>query len=183
MAGTLCLLVSAGACGDDSQASDEVEDTASAGSESFSFTVTRQDGSRVELVDYQVTCEPQFYDGAAPDGDIIEVATPLDAIDRKRPEYFYIQAVVADVADGASYDFGFEFGFVYDDPSGADIVVGLGKGEPFTGAQELSQGSITIHSASCSPHPAIDLEVSGTLANEYETEGSVDITGQLDIEG
>ena len=108
------------------------------------------------------------------------MATPVDAIGPNRHGYFYVQAVVADVADGASYDFGFDFGFVYDHPSGADIVVGIGKGEPFTGAEELSRGTITIHSATCSPKTAIDLEVKGTLANEYETEGSVEIDGRMD---
>ncbi len=183
-AATLLLLAGAAACGDGSSVrDDEASDNATVGSESFSLTVTQEDGTRVELVDYQVSCEPRFYDGATPTGDIIEVATPVDAIGPNRHGYFYVQAVVADVADGASYDFGFDFGFVYDHPSGADIVVGIGKGEPFTGAEELSRGTITIHSATCSPKPAIDLEVKGTLANEYETEGSVEIDGRMNVGG
>ncbi len=180
LVGSLSLLTSAVACGEDSPTKDRNDD---AEADSFALSVKTESGQRVEFPKYAITCEPQFYDGATPNGEIIEVATPVDDFDPRRPKYFFIQAVVADVEDGASYDFGFDFGFVYDDPSGADIVVGVGKGEPFTGAQELSEGTLTIHSASCSPEPSIDLEVEGTLANEYETEGSIDIDGRINIGG
>jgi len=146
--------------------------------------VTRDDGSTLQFDDYTVTCEPRYYDGESPSGDIVEVRSQPDPTRKNFRPYFFVHAVVADVEDGASFEFGREMSFVYDNPRGVDFVIHDGRSdEPFVAYEEQSSGTLTVRSATCSPEPAIELEVSGTLANEYETVPGVEVVGVIDVGG
>lgn len=155
--------------------------------EEFSIVVTREDGSTLEFEGYDVTCEPNFFVGTLPRGGMIEVSAPFEDIDPRTTPYFAIHAAIADVEDGATYEFGEHVGFAYDDssPSGVSLFIAdVVAEEPyfFVIDHERSKGTITVESATCVPAPTIELELSGTLAHEHGLEPSIDVVGRLQME-
>lgn len=151
----------------------------------FFLEATRADGSVLGFSEHTLTCDPRYYDGETPSGEIIEVRSQPDRTTKEPRPYFFIHAVVSDVEDGASFEFGRDLGFVYDDPRGIDLVIADGRAdEPFVISEEESKGTITVRSATCSPKPAIELEISGTLANEYAgAVPGIEVSGRIDVGG
>jgi hypothetical protein len=166
-------------CGDDEGPKADRGDDAP----EFSLVVTREDGSTLAFDEFTITCDPRFYDGESPRGEMVEVRSQPDPNKKHVGPYFFIQAVVPDVERGGTFEFGPGLEFVYDDPEGVDFVVADGRAqEPFVVGGEGSEGTITVTSATCSPQPAIELELSGTLANEAE-DASVEVSGRIDVSG
>jgi hypothetical protein len=137
-----------------------------------SFTLTRADGSTIELDDLTLSCEKGPGGGAGQAGHIY-LFSPFE-LDPSRESlkepYVYFDAVVAEV-DGRDFTLPFDSESGSSDDRAMVLFAADAGGKnanEVSSAEPGASGTVRVLRASCEPTPVLELEGDGTLGSEVQ---------------
>ena len=150
--------------------------------ESDALSFTRPDGSTFTIDGAQVRC-PSPEQSDSPSQAIVVLARGRSA--HGTPGYFTIQALVDEVAEGATVDLPTQA--VEREGGGPDyesvhlFVYDAERDGELSSSQEEASGTIVFESLSCDPVPAIDVRINATLGSEVFEGDPVRVKGRITL--